>query len=347
MKAFRTILILLILGGTIAGSANAQSPSSIDSIKFFLEDKPLEVTLSADMKVLQGEKPQGTDYLPATFKTKLPDSTEVSEQIRINTRGIMRRKVCYMPPLRLYFHNTTSPKLYTLHTIKMVCGCKTGPMYEQYLLKEYLIYKMYNLITDRSYRVRLLHVTYEDSKGKRKPFTQYAFMLESDAGLAKRNQSKEFKPTNVSTERTDRQQMTLVAVFEYMVANTDWAVPVKHNIKLFYTKKDSVAPPYAVGFDFDYAGLVNTDYAVPDDKLEIETVTQRLYRGFPRTMLELEMTFKVFNDQKAAIYSLINQFEPLTKRNKQDMVDYLEDFYKVINDKRQVQEIFIDNARKE
>jgi hypothetical protein len=347
MYSFRIISLLTCITICFSASAQTQTGAPIDSIQFFLEDRPLQVTLTTDLKVLIGEKPEKKNYIPATFKTKFPDSTDVDEQIRISTRGVIRRKVCYVPPIRLAFHNATSPRLYPLHTLKMVPGCKTGSQYEQYVLKEYLCYKLYNLITPMSYRARLMHVTYMDSKGNKKPVTQYAFLIESDEAMAKRNHCKVFTSTNVSTESTDRKQMTLVNLYEYMIANTDWAVPVKHNIKLIYSKKDSLGAPFAVAYDFDYAGLVNTDYAVPDEKLEIENVTTRLYRGFPRTMTELEIAIKQFNDQKSAVYATINNCEGLSKRNKQDMIDYIEDFYKVINDKRSVQETFIDNARKE
>jgi len=345
MKSLRwTPLVLLFAFST---TVRAQTPAVIDSIQFFVEDKPMEVTLSLDLKVLIGEKPEKKNYIPATFTTKFPDSSTVSEQIRVSTRGAIRRKICYMPPLRLNFHNSTSPRLYPLHTLKMVCGCKTGADYEQYVLKEFLAYKIYNLITEKSFRVRLVHVTYEDSKGKKKPFSQYAFLEESIGALAKRNHSKEWKGARLNQESTDRKQMTLVSVFEYMIANTDWAVPVTHNIKLLYDKKDSNSIPFAVAYDFDYAGLVNADYAVPEPLLEIESVTQRLYRGFPRTMAELVEAFKPFNQQKEAVYTLIRNFEPLSSRNKKEMVSYLEDFYKTINDPSMTRDVFIANARKE
>lgn len=340
-----SFLIFLLLTGT-AGFSQTAAP--IDSIQFFVDEKPMEIKLGIDMKILMGEKPQGQDYLPATFSTRLPpDSTLVTEQIRITTRGHVRRAMCYMPPLKLNFHNTTSPRLYPLHTLKLVVGCKTNPDFEQLILKEYLIYKMYNLISDLSFRVRLAHVNYEDLKGKRKGFAQYAFFLESESALAKRNHCKEWKGDHVMQEGTLRKQMTVVSLFEFMIANTDWGVPAAHNIKLIYNHKDSIKVPIAVPYDFDYSGLVNADYAVAEPQLGIDFVTQRLYRGFPRIMSELTEAIANFNKQKEPIYSLIRNFEPLSVRNKKDMIGYLDDFFKIINDKRQIQDMFIDHARKD
>jgi len=138
-----------------------------------------------------------------------------------------------------------------------------------------------------------------------------------------------------------------VAIFQYMIGNTDWAVPVLHNIRLIYPKNDSTARPFAVAYDFDFAGLVNPDYAIPDPKLGIESVRDRLYRGFPRTMGELEEVIQKFKDEKDKIYALINNFELLSPATKKDMTGYLDDFYKTINNRSDIKYVFIDNARRE
>ena len=63
--------------------------------------------------------------------------------------------------------------------------------------------------------------------------------------------------------------MTRVALFEYMIGNLDWSVPVRHNIKLIVPKEDSNAIAFPVPYDFDYSGLVKTDYAIPPPELEL------------------------------------------------------------------------------
>jgi len=139
--------------------------------------------------------------------------------------------------------------------------------------------------------------------------------------------------------------MTKVAVFEYMISNGDWSVPNNHNIRLIYDKHNEAALPYAVPYDFDHSGFVNAGYAVPNELLGTEKVTERVYRGFPRKMEELQATFDVFKSKKESIYSLINNFALLAARTKKELINFLDDFYSTINDKRQVQNIFIDNAR--
>jgi len=343
MKQSLYFLLLFFVGNSVL---RAQTP--IDSVQFFIDQTPFDVTLTTDIGKLLNQKMKTDYYQKATFSCKLSDSAEINEEININARGQFRRSYCYIPPLRLNFRNSTSPTLYSLNSLKLVCACRTNAEYEQYLLKEFLIYKIYNLLTEKSFRVRLLRLTLQDSRQKKKPFTQYAFLVESINVMAKRNHCKEWKSGNISTESTERQQMTMVALFEYMIGNTDWAVPNSHNIRLIYSKTDStISRPYPIPYDFDYSGLVNTNYAIPTPELGIESVTQRLYRGFPRTMIELQDVLEVFNQQKENIYSLIKNFEPLSSQNKKDMIGYLDDFYKVISDSRSVHYEFIDKARNE
>ncbi len=109
----------------------------------------------------------------------------------------------------------------------MVSACRATPYDDQNLLKEFIIYKIYNLITDKSFRVRLLNLSYRDSSGKKKTINQHAFIVEDIKELAKRNTCDDWTDRKFNTERTDRRQMTTVAVFEYMIGNTDWSVPVR------------------------------------------------------------------------------------------------------------------------
>jgi hypothetical protein len=324
---------------------NLHAQSRIDSLQFFVDETPFNITLTTDISKLLNEKMKKDYFQKATVNYKLPDSSAVNEEITINARGQFRRSFCLIPPLRLNFHNSTSPTLYSLNSLKLVCPCRSNAEFEQYLLKEFLIYKIYNALTDKSFRVRLLKLTLQDSRGKKKPFTQYAFLVESVKAMAKRNKCKEWKGGKVATESTERDQMTMVAIFEYMIGNTDWAVPNMHNIKLIYPRDSSTTKPYAVPYDFDYAGLVNTYYAVPTPELGIENVTERLYRGYPRNISELQNVLQIFNQQKENIYSLITNFEPLSSKSKKEMIYYLDDFYKTINDPRMVKNEFIEKAR--
>jgi len=338
-KSLTTLAVVLCTYVVIP--CNAQV---IDRVKFFESNDVLEARLNMDIPKLvkTSAKPE---YLPATFSCKIGDDS-ISEQIRVIARGHVRKEICYLPPVKLKFHNSTSPKLSPLSSLKMTCTCFENNDGDQLLLKEYLVYKIYNLITDKSFRVRLLKLNYEDVNPKKKSYLGHAFLIESDKSMAKRNGCIELKNTRSHSEYADRDQMTIFAIFQYMIGNTDFGISANHNIILIQPAKDSTARPIVIPYDFDYAGLVDAYYAVPNEGLDIENVRQRLYRGFARTPEELNAAFAIFNKQKENIYSLIRNFDLLSEKNRKTIIEYLDDFYKTINNSNQVKTIFIEQARK-
>lgn len=342
MKLFvRYSICLLLISCTTFGQS-----VEVSNKQFFADESPLDVKLVVNMgKLLSGKMDAGRHS--ATMTMQLPDGTQLSEKVTISVNGNFRRRTCYIPPMKIHFNKNNSKQLQVLNTVKLTSCCKPNEIYDQYLLKEYLIYKMYNLLTDRSFNVRLLNMTYEDSLGKKKPVTQHGFFVEDVKNLAKRVEGREWKKPNLHTEATERRQMTIVALFEYMIGNTDWAVPVLHNIKLIQPRADSMARPYAVPYDFDFSGLVNTSYATPDPQLNTATVAERVYRGFPRNPEEVNEILTLFQEKKEAMYQLIKNFTLLSNSSRKDMTQYLDEFYRTLKNPNDVRFIFIENARKE
>jgi hypothetical protein len=342
MKPFLPAILLFCIstGQVIYGQSH-----SFDKVEFFNDNSIMNATIITNTGKLFGrDKIKGLTF-PATFTTRLPDGTDVKDQVQLVIRGKFRRSHCHLPPLKVIFNNNAAATLAPLKSLKLVSECLNSVQYEQYLLKEFIIYKIYNLLTDISFRVRLLNLRFQDSSGKKKTITEYAFLLEDLKDMAKRNNCKEWKKGKLRTEATDRRQMTMVAIFEYMIGNTDWSVPVNHNTDLISSKKDTMARPLVVPYDFDFSGLVNTDYSTPDEKLDIEKVEQRLYRGFPRTETEIYEVLDIFKQQKEKIYALIRSFDLLSVTSKDEMIEYLDEFYYTINQPGSVKYTFIENAR--
>src|SRR5688572_15755540 len=154
MKTFRHLLFVCFIA--VSGSIYAQT-EQIDSIKFFQDESIIELTLEMEVKDLLGKK-QKQRYIPATVSMDFKNGTSITEQIKVSVRGNFRRENCYMPGLSLDFHNATSPRLYKLDKLKLVCGCSSGSENEQMVLREYMAYRIYNLITDKSFRTRLVKV---------------------------------------------------------------------------------------------------------------------------------------------------------------------------------------------
>jgi hypothetical protein len=339
MKRLYAAILFLSIGGI-----NANAQHTVDRVKFFQDTSMINASLTFNVKKVMAQKDKLGYKFPATFSCKV-DSLTIKDQILIEVRGHFRRGYCYLPPLKLIYKKNPDAAFYKLKMLKLVSACKPTTADDQNLLKEYIIYKIYNLVTDKSFRVRLLNMDYKDSTGTKKTITEHAFLVEDIGQLAKRNDCDDWSDKKFGTERTDRRQMAMVAIFEYMIGNTDWSVPVDHNVKIIHSKIDSLSMPYVIPYDFDFSGFVNTSYSTPDEKMGIESVRQRVYRGFPRTMDELNDVLDVFKKQKANIYATINNFSLFTTSSKKEMTGYLDDFYKTINDPSNVKSIFITYAR--
>ncbi len=340
----KKILALLFIASAICYDITAQK---LDRKKFFEDESIVNATLEMDLKDLLAKKAKQR-YLPGTMTLAFKDGTTITEKITATVRGNFRRETCYMPGLTVNFKAADSnSRMSKFKTMKISNGCSSGDAPGQLVIKEYLVYKIYNVLTDMSLKARMMNITFKDLSGKRKTYTQYAFMIEDVDDMAKRNNMVEVEDVKYNTEQTNRDQMTLVTLFEYLIGNTDWSVPAYHNVKLIAPKDNKNVKPYVVAYDFDICGFVDPPYATIDEQLQekITTVRERLNRGFPRTMEELKIAVKLFNDRKEKIIGLIKNNEYLSPREKSNTIDYVEDFYKTINSDRELQRIFVDGGR--
>lgn len=344
MKAF--ITLFFILSCVTFKIATAQKVG-LDKVKFFEDTSIISATITTNMVNLYRRKDKTGARFPGNLSFTDKDGTPVNDSIALETRGHFRKANCSMPPLKIIFNYDSSAFTNPLEDLKLVNRCKNSETDEQCLLREFLIYKMYNLITNMSFRVRLLNINFVDNTGKKKTLSEHGFLMESTKSVAKRNHCKYRENGKLDPRDADRMQMATVAIFEYMIGNTDWGVGSDHNTKLLISKTDSTQRPYVVPYDFDFSGLVNSNYAVPDPMFHTSSVRERVYRDFPKTIEEINSVLDIFKAQKDSIYNLINHFDLLTSKSKKEMTQYLDEFFEMINKPDQVKKIFIDNARTE
>ncbi|HET7295845.1 MAG TPA: hypothetical protein VFI66_01810 [Gemmatimonadales bacterium] len=340
---------LLALAGCFAGPAGAQgAPDSEPPVRARLFDssEPLRITLTADFGAIGknrgGDKPDHPGVL--SYATAGGDS--VSIPVQLHTRGHYRLATCQYPPLKVVFDRERSAHTPFAHqgSLKLTVQCRGGRSYANYVLEEYLVYRVYNLLTDRSFRARLALVTYADATGKRAPETRNAFFVEDDDRMARRNNAQVFEQKGLLQADLDFEQMGVVVVFQYMIGNTDWAVSALHNIVLI---RDSAGVVYPVPYDFDWSGVIWTPYAQPDSRLGIPNVRQRIFRGTCRGPDELRATFVRFNERKDAIYAAYRDMvaEGLEPKRVEQALKYYDEFYKTINDAGRTRREFIVGCR--
>lgn len=309
----------------------------------FKRNDPLDITITTALGKLIRDR-DSTDRVLHAGELSYKDSSgaEVKVAIALRTRGHFRRQArnCDFPPLKV---EITKPAAKNTifegnRTLKLTTNCRPSSRdYEQYILQEFAIYRMYQALTPWSYRTRLARVTYQDSTGKAKPVQSWAFFVEDDGDLAQRRDAKKFDTKGAAFEDLEPEKSGLMQLFEYMVGGTDWSVSGLHNVSLL---RDSVGVVHAVPFDFDWTGAVDARYAFPDKSLPISDVRTRLWRGECRTVEAWAPTFQRFQSRRATMDSAYTTLSPMmTPAVMEKMRKYFADFWPLLdNPKRLVAE---------
>jgi hypothetical protein len=297
-------------------------------VTLFDTDDLFEISLKFDINKYKRVK-SDTMYLDAVLTYYINETDSVTKNIKVRARGNIRRTaICDFPPLMLNFQmkDSEGAEFAGINKLKIVPYCKIG--YEQYVLKEYLVYKLYNVISDYSLRVRLFKITYLNSVKEKKPVTQYGFAIEPVTLLEKRTKTMELSYSAVNQRTLKPDILDRMAIFNYMIGNTDWSVPIKHNVLLLTETKNAAANEnLIVPYDFDYSGLVGADYSVPFESLPIKTVQERLYMAVCRSETEFTNALVEFSEKKDEFYKVINTFPYLSERSRKDMINYLDGFF--------------------
>jgi len=345
------ILFTLIELNTVYSQTNKEKKEvNYEISSLFNSTEPIGLELLVNKKALLKDVKEEPQYYSALVKYPTASEGQKEFVCKISTRGNFRRNPanCNMPPLRIKIPKNiteTDNPFSGQSKLKLVLPCQQkGEKYQECLILEYLAYKTYNLITDISFKTRLVNIELKDSAKLDQSINLLGFFIEEADQLAKRNNGKILKFKRYHPNNVNREQMTMLAVFQYLIGNTDWSVDVSHNIELLFIENNPV--PLAVPYDLDWSGIVDAPYAVPAQILSISSVRQRLFRGYERSMEEYLPVIKLFNDKKQEIYNLYTTCKWLSEKTKANTIKYLDEFYEVINDPRQVEREFIKNCRK-
>jgi hypothetical protein len=218
--------------------------------------------------------------------------------------------------------------------MKLVMPCRG----DEYVVREWMVYRLYNLVTPKSLRARLVSVQLDETGRKsRPPF--YGILLEEDEEMAARNQSMVVEVKQVRPEQTDKSAFLTMAVFQYLIGNTDWSVQYQQNIKLIVSSEGTV--PATVAYDFDHAGLVNAPYARPAEELQMSNVQERRFRGYCITDMEQYAdVVNLYNSLKHDIYALYSSCPLLDAKYVKSTLKYFDEFYATINDAKAMRRQF-------
>lgn len=335
------LIALLVLGLPVHTDANAAG----NSAPLFAGNDILDVTIEAPFTQIMRER-STEEETPASLTYKDADDGTVSLEVGIRTRGKYRQqwRVCPFAPLRLNFKKAEvkDTVFATADKIKLVTHCRSGrKSFQQTVLREYLAYRILNVMTDNSYRVRLLRIQYVDTEDGDTNADNFGFLIEHRDQLADRLDLAAREVDSTLVADLESANTNLGSLFQFLIGNTDFSPTAGskgesccHNYTIFGQETGKLL---AIPYDFDMSGWVNAAYATPNPELPIRSVRQRLYRGRCANNAQLEASVRAFHDKQSEIYSLVAEAELLTKSVKKQLGRYMNDFYKIIDDPETVE----------
>jgi len=340
-KKITAVCFCLFIGIQLCGQASAHSP-------VFSADSPLPIKLAFSTKKIRKTTNDST-YASTQLSFLEEKGTWRSIDAKIKKRGNFRLKTCYYPPLKIKMSKKTilNTPFSKNRKFKMVTPCFRDASANDYVLKEFIAYKLYEQVSPYHFKTRMLDIEFEElrsRKSKRKKMK--GFLIEDIDDVAKRLNAKELK-RKVHPMEQDARISIINAFFQCMIGNTDFSTGYQHNQKLIFKDGESFPIPY----DFDMSGLVNPPYAtvskIQGKQLPIARVTQRLYRGFIRERGQIFQVREVFLQNKSALLDVIDFYKPHFENASahQQCKDFVAGFFRVIEDDNRFENMILDNLR--
>lgn len=346
VQALQQIALIAVL--FLIGSSAVAEPGG-DGDPLFLNDEILEARIIAPFTSIMKNRDSEEDVAGA-FQYVDKSGETIEFDVGIQTRGRFRhnKEVCFFAPVRLNFKKSaTKDTLFDKQDkLKLVTHCRKLPKrYQQTVVAEYIAYRILNLLTDYSFRVRLLRVTYVDTDKKSSEYESFAILIEDDERLAARTGLGIVDTDMVELSELRPDTTNLASVFHYFIGNTDFSPKSSspntrccHNHRLFANEGELY---YSVPYDFDQAGIVDAPHASPNPRFELKDVEERLYRGRCKFEGQLPESLALFRERREAIESLVQQQAEIAKRNRKVMLRYIDDFYETINDPDSLDQDFV------
>lgn len=339
-------IVLTALG--FASISNARDTAFFDS------DEAISIRLEAPIASLKKQRGKEPDWLEGKVIYRDAEGVETALSVKIKARGIFRRmrRNCSFPPYWINFKKSEvkGTPFDGIDKVKVVAHCKEGwSSLEPYMYTEYLAYKTYNILTDKSFGVRLMNIQYYDTDKEKELKGFGAFFIEHVDSFEDRFNAKQVKDRFILPSRYNQRDLCRAEMFQFFLGNADFSFFASedeccHNGKAF-SLKDESSGMIPVPYDFDMTGLVNPPYAEPDPNLPVYSIKDRHYRGIEVEREILEDTVNQYLREKKAIYQLWEETDILNDKYKLRALDYIDDFYKIIKNGKKFRIMVIGNLR--
>ena len=329
-----------------AAAEYAEAAREAENSPLFASDEPLAITLRTDIEWIRDTRNDSIE-VDGTLWFSGDDGSVLEVQLEVRARGDFRRSKsnCNFPPLRLDFPrgDMDGTVFEGQDKLKLVTPCHhSRDSFQEYVLKEYLVYKTLGILTPVAHRVRLVEITYEDIEDDYDTRTKIAFLIESDEQMAARNGADVEEWTQFHPAGVDGGQAVILSMFQYLIGNSDWSATYFHNARVIRHEDGRYL---TVPYDFDFAGAVNARYASPPEGYPIRRVTDRYFRSYCRPELQFEPLSTFFNAKKAEIIALYEGFETLKEDRRKDVLRFYEDFWEMMDDERRFYRQIVRNCK--
>jgi len=350
MSILKFVSVILFSFSLIGAGQNVnQTETLLIEKRLFEQVDLLPIKLKYSRKNLKKETNDST-FMDSELAYKRTDGSWKSIHLKIRARGNFRKKNCYFTPLKLKIKKKEAREsiFKGQKKLKLVLPCLNQTSKDDNVIKEYMIYKMYEVISPYYFSTRLVDIEYEDLKTRKSQLHQLkGVLIEDDETVAKRIEGKVSK-RKFSPEGYDYLAAVRNAMFQFMVGNTDYSITIQHNTKAVFVDKKFIP----VAYDFDMAGFVNTSYSVVSqtrkEKLPIEEVTERYYMGYQRDYKLFEQVRQEFITHKEDLLTLINAHESYfdNKGSFANARKYIQDFFRILANEVAFKKATYDRALK-
>jgi len=331
-------------------TATAQSDDDISPL--FAGDDLLNVKIIAPMASIMFERDDVND-VPGTFQYLATDGRSVEFDIGLRLRGNFRRqkKNCEFAPLRINFKKSQVRETLFAHQdkLKLVTHCQDARAYQGNLLREYLAYRVFNNLTDASFRVRLLRITYVDTDSKVRETVKYGFLIEQKDRLAQRIHATPVELKRVFVPDLQPAYTNLTSLFHYFLGDTDFSQIAAdpddyccHNHVLFSSEDGSY---FSIPYDFDMSGFVDAAHADPREQFDLRNPKPRWYRGWCTNNGQIPASVIVFDEKREEIYALINNLELLSRYQRSSLTRFVDTYYASVETTKKIEKNLVKDCK--
>jgi len=277
----------------------------------------LDITLVTDVKQFMANKNTET-YQPAQILFDGRSGREHQWNIEVRPRGRYRRRVCDFPPMKIKFPKKEIQEAgYAKHNdLKLVTHCLSDPLGDELVLREHLVYLLYQEVSPYAYRAQLVRITYIDNQGG-PPLKRYGILLEDEDELAERYGMEICEDCyGFEEEDFERQASAVNQLFQQLIGNADWSLELQRNIKVLIREKDQSENLLFVPYDFDFSEVVNAPYQIEEPM------------PFPQLTEADAAVAQHFYRHRVDLEARVEHYSLLSKRARKQCSKRIEQFYR-------------------